>query len=125
MTTTQMVHDAGVHADGQRRAAIARAVVGRAGRRRGRVHAPARRSRRVQRGRRRRGHATSQSVSIRFSVHVYSCCAGAFRHRVNVLLTYQLARMKKARVMPFDRCAVEQISSADNQRRLFCVLCTD
>ena len=57
-----MVHDAGVHADGQRPAADARAVVGRPGRRRVRVHTTPSLFGGLQRRCRRRSHAKSQSV---------------------------------------------------------------
>lgn len=62
--SNQMVHDASVHADGQRAAADAGAVVGRSRRRRVRVHLTPRPFGGLQRGRRRRSDATSQSVNI-------------------------------------------------------------
>lgn len=64
-----MVHDARVHADGQGAAADAGAVVGRSRRRRVRVHLTPRPFGGLQRGRRRRSDATSQSVNIILPLH--------------------------------------------------------
>lgn len=80
-----MVHDASVHADGQRAAADAGAVVGRSRRRRVRVHLTPRPFGCLQRGRRRRSDATSQSVNIILPLHTHTLVppysSGLFRNQ--------------------------------------------
>lgn len=60
----QMVHDAGVHAVGQRPAADAGTIVGRSGCRRVRIHSLPSPFGGLQWGCRRRSHAKSQSVNV-------------------------------------------------------------